>query len=90
MRIRQHLRECPCMLPGASAPAAPAAVECTMDWQTDTTRERYTLPQGTCRCLVWRHGHGGWAAFVSRDGTAVRHDSFFVLEEAQAWCGYSL
>ena len=55
-------------------------------WTRDTTRERYTITQGTCQGLVWRHEHGDWAALVSRDGTAVSHDSFFALEDAQAWC----
>ena len=57
-----------------------------MDWQTDTTRERFTLTQGTCQGLVWRPRHGDWTALVSRNGVALSHDTFTVLEDAQAWC----
>ena len=56
-----------------------------MEWTHDIDQQ-YTLTQGTCQGLVWRHRHGDWAALVSRDDMAVSHDSFTVLEDAQAWC----
>jgi hypothetical protein len=55
-------------------------------WQRSSTQQQYTLTIGDYQALVWRQTTGGWVAMISRDHTAVQHNFFKNLVEAQGWC----
>ncbi len=57
-----------------------------MTWHRGSTQQQYTLTIGDYQALVWQQTTGGWVAMISRDHTAVQHNFFKNLVEAQAWC----
>ena len=57
-----------------------------MEWTSDTGGQTYTTKQESCQALVWRTMSREWNVLVSGEGSAVGHETFTTLEDAQAWC----
>ena len=57
-----------------------------MQWHHGSKQQQYTLTIGDYQARVWRQTTGGWVAMISRDHTAVQHNFFKNLVEAQGWC----
>ena len=55
-------------------------------WQPGPVAHQYSLTVGEWQALVWRRPMGRWAAFISRDHTAVTERYFKNLMDAQMWC----
>ncbi len=55
-------------------------------WQRGSTQQQYTLTVGDYQALVWLQTTGDWTALISRDHTAVKHNFFKNVIEAQLWC----
>ncbi len=57
-----------------------------MDWQLGPNGRSYTATTDTHQAMVWKTTNGEWSALVSQYGTAIAHDAFSILKDAQAWC----
>lgn len=57
-----------------------------MDWEQILYRRSYMTTTNGYQAMIWKTTTGEWSALVSQQSTAIAHNQFLVLKDAQSWC----